>query len=441
MKLDILKEAKIILDKFNNNGYEAYIVGGCVRDLLLGKTPKDYDITTSASPKETIELFKGYKTIPTGIKYGTVTVIMNDIPIEVTTFRKEGKYIDNRKPESVEFLSSIEEDLSRRDFTINAMAYNEKVGLIDLFEGRRDLKKGIVRVVGDGKERFKEDAIRILRAYRFAGRYDFKIEEDTLAAIKQNMHLLNNVSKERIIPEIKEIFESGMDINKMDFITVLFPVIKECFNTYQNNKYHMQNVGEHTYKTFNNIDNVFHLKMTMLLHDIGKVKTKTTDAENIDHFYNHSDISREMAKNILDDFKFDNETKYKILTLIKNHDKYMAPKNKYVKEKLGEFGEELFFDLIKVRIADDESKNHELIKDNLKRFRDTEDFAKKVIRNKEPYKISDLKINGDDIKSLGFSGKEIGKILKYLLNIVIEDKDKNEKSKLIELVREYKNKG
>lgn len=438
MKLDILKEAKIILDKFNNNGFEAYIVGGCVRDLILGRTPKDYDITTNASPKETMELFKEYKTIPTGIKYGTVTVIINNTPIEVTTFRKEGKYIKNRKPESVEFLSSIEEDLSRRDFTINAMAYNEKSGLIDLFEGRQDLEKGMIRVVGDGKERFKEDAIRILRAYRFVGRYDFKIEEDTLAAIKQNMHFLNNVAKERIIPEIKEIFESGMDINKMDFITVLFPVIKECFNTYQNNKYHMQNVGEHTYKTFNNIDNVFHLKMTMLLHDIGKIKTKTTDAENIDHFYNHSDISREMAKNILDDFKFDNETKYKILTLIKNHDKYMAPKNKYVKEKLGEFGEELFFDLIKVRIADDESKNHELVKDNLKRFRDTEEFAKRVIKNKEPYRISDLKINGDYIISLGFTGKDVGEILKYLLSEVIEDKDKNDKNKLIELVREYK---
>ena len=438
MKLDILSEAKIILDKFNNNGFEAYIVGGCVRDLILGRTPKDYDITTNASPKETMELFKEYKTIPTGIKYGTVTVIINNTPIEVTTFRKEGKYIKNRKPESVEFLSSIEEDLSRRDFTINAMAYNEKSGLIDLFEGRQDLEKGMIRVVGDGKERFKEDAIRILRAYRFVGRYDFKIEEDTLAAIKQNMHFLNNVAKERIIPEIKEIFESGMDINKMDFITVLFPVIKECFNTYQNNKYHMQNVGEHTYKTFNNIDNVFHLKMTMLLHDIGKIKTKTTDAENIDHFYNHSDISREMAKNILDDFKFDNETKYKILTLIKNHDKYMAPKNKYVKEKLGEFGEELFFDLIKVRIADDESKNHELVKDNLKRFRDTEEFAKRVIKNKEPYRISDLKINGDYIISLGFTGKDVGEILKYLLSEVIEDKDKNDKNKLIELVREYK---
>ncbi|MFR6312509.1 CCA tRNA nucleotidyltransferase [Anaerofustis stercorihominis] len=438
MKLDILSEAKIILDKFNNNGFEAYIVGGCVRDLILGRTPKDYDITTNASPKETMELFKEYKTIPTGIKYGTVTVIINNTPIEVTTFRKEGKYIKNRKPESVEFLSSIEEDLSRRDFTINAMAYNEKSGLIDLFEGRQDLEKGMIRVVGDGKERFKEDAIRILRAYRFVGRYDFKIEEDTLAAIKQNMHFLNNVAKERIIPEIKEIFESGMDINKMDFITVLFPVIKECFNTYQNNKYHMQNVGEHTYKTFNNIENVFHLKMTMLLHDIGKVKTKTTDAENTDHFYNHSDISWEMAKNILDDFKFDNDTKEKILLLIKNHDKYMAPKNKYVKEKLNEFGEELFFDLIKVRIADDEAKNHELVKDNLKRFRDTEEFAKRVIKNKEPYRISDLKINGDYIISLGFTGKDVGEILKYLLSEVIEDKDKNDKNKLIELVREYK---
>ncbi|MCR2032892.1 CCA tRNA nucleotidyltransferase [Anaerofustis stercorihominis] len=438
MKLDILNEAKIILDKFNNNGFEAYIVGGCVRDLILERNPKDYDITTSASPKETMELFKEYKTIPTGIKYGTVTVIINNTPIEVTTFRKEGKYIENRRPESVKFLSNIEEDLKRRDFTINAMAYNKKVGLIDLFEGRQDLEKGIIRVVRDGKERFKEDTIRILRAYRFAGRYDFKIEEDTLTAIKQNMHLLNNVAKERILPEIKEIFESGMDINKMDFITTLFPIIKECFHTYQNNKYHMQNVGEHTYKTFNNIENVFHLKITMLLHDVGKVKTKTTDTENIDHFYNHSDISREMAKNILDDFKFDNETKYKILTLIKNHDKYMAPKNKYVKEKLNEFGEELFFDLIKVRIADDESKNHKLVKDNLKRFRDTEEFAKRVIKNKEPYRISDLKINGDDITSLGYKGKDVGKILEYLLREVIEDKNKNEKSKLIEIVREYK---
>ena len=438
MKLDILNEAKIILDKFNNNGFEAYIVGGCVRDLLLGRTPKDYDITTSASPKETIKLFKEYKVMPTGIKYGTVTVIINNTPIEVTTFRKEGKYIENRRPESVKFLSNIEEDLKRRDFTINAMAYNKKVGLIDLFEGRQDLEKGIIRVVGDGKERFKEDAIRILRSYRFAGRYNFEIEEDTLTAIKQNMHLLNNVAKERILPEIKEIFESGMDINKMDFITTLFPIIKECFHTYQNNKYHMQNVGEHTYKTFNNIENVFHLKMTMLLHDIGKVKTKTTDAENTDHFYNHSDISWEMAKNILDDFKFDNETKYKILTLIKNHDKYMAPKNKYVKEKLNEFGEKLFFDLIKVRIADDEAKNHELVKDNLKRFRDTEEFAKRVIKNKEPYRISDLKISGDDIISLGYKGKDVGQILKYLLREVIEDKNKNEKSKLIEIVREYK---
>ncbi|WP_294466670.1 HD domain-containing protein [uncultured Anaerofustis sp.] len=438
MKLNILNEAKIILDKFNNNGFEAYIVGGCVRDLILERNPKDYDITTSASPKETIKLFKEYKVIPTGIKYGTVTVIINNTPIEVTTFRKEGKYIENRRPESVKFLSNIEEDLKRRDFTINAMAYNKKVGLIDLFEGRQDLEKGIIRVVGDGKERFKEDAIRILRAYRFAGRYDFKIEEDTLTAIKQNMHLLNNVAKERILPEIKEIFESGMDINKMDFITTLFPIIKECFHTYQNNKYHMQNVGEHTYKTFNNIENVFHLKMTMLLHDVGKVKTKTTDTENIDHFYNHSDISREMAKNILDDFKFDNETKYKILTLIKNHDKYMAPKNKYVKEKLNEFGEELFFDLIKVRIADDESKNHKLVKDNLKRFRDTEEFAKRVIKNKEPYRISDLKISGDDIISLGYKGKDVGEILKYLLREVIEDKNKNEKSKLIKIVREYK---
>jgi len=438
MKLKIKKEANIILDKLNKNGYEAYIVGGCVRDLIMGIEPKDYDITTNALPDEIINVFFEYKTILTGIKYGTVTVIINDIPIEITTFRKENKYINNRKPLGVEFLSSISEDLERRDFTINAMAYNDEFGLIDLFGGCEDLKEGLIRVVGDGNKRFNEDALRILRAYRFMGRYDFKIEENTLKSIKQNLSLLNNVSKERIISELKDIFESNMDIFKMDFIPVLFPVINECFATYQNNKYHMQSVGEHIYKTFNNIDNVFHLKLTMLFHDIGKVKAKTTDADNVDHFYNHSDISGEMAKKILDDFKIDNDTKYKVLTLIKNHDKYMAPEKRYIKEKLNEFGEELFMDLINVRIADDKAKNIILVKDNLIRFEETYRLTEEIIKNREPYKISHLEIDGEDIMSLGFRGKQVGDILSFLLKEVIDDSEKNKKDLLIKLIPDNK---
>lgn len=435
MDLKIDKKADFILNKLKEKGFEGFIVGGCVRDLILGNTPKDYDITTNAKPNEIINTFKDYKTILTGIKYGTVTVVIDKTPFEITTYRKENEYINNRKPKSVEFLSSIDEDLYRRDFTINSMAYNNDKKLIDLYDGLNDIKKGIIRAIGNKDEKFEEDAIRILRAYRFAGRYGWKIEEETKKSMIKNMNLLNNIAKERIIPELKEIFESGMDIYDMDFIKTLFPVINDCFNTYQNNKYHMRSVGEHIYNTFNNIDNVFYLKMTMLLHDIGKVDTKTTDENNVDHFYNHADISREKARIILNNFKFDNENKHKILTLIEYHDKYMAPEPKYIKKMLNKIGEDLFFDLIKVRVADDTAKNHELVKNNLKLFKETEALAKKIINEKQPYNIKDLDISGKDIIKLGYEGKEIGEILNYLLNKVLEDSSVNKKEKLINLIQ------
>ncbi len=435
MDLKIDKKADFILNKLKEKGFEGFIVGGCVRDLILGNTPKDYDITTNAKPNEIINTFKDYKTILTGIKYGTVTVVIDKTPFEITTYRKENEYINNRKPKSVEFLSSIDEDLYRRDFTINSMAYNNDKKLIDLYDGLNDIKKGIIRAIGNKDEKFEEDAIRILRAYRFAGRYGWKIEEETKKSMIKNMNLLNNIAKERIIPELQEIFESGMDIYDMDFIKTLFPVINDCFNTYQNNKYHMRSVGEHIYNTFNNIDNVFYLKMTMLLHDIGKVDTKTTDENNVDHFYNHADISREKARIILNNFKFDNENKHKILTLIEYHDKYMAPEPKYIKKMLNKIGEDLFFDLIKVRVADDTAKNHELVKNNLKLFKETEALAKKIINEKQPYNINDLDISGKDIIKLGYEGKEIGEILNYLLNKVLEDPSVNKKEKLINLIQ------
>lgn len=435
MDLKIDKKADFILNKLKEKGFESFIVGGCVRDLILGNIPKDYDITTNAKPNEIIDTFKDYKTILTGIKYGTVTVVIDKTPFEITTYRKENEYINNRKPKSVEFLSSIDEDLYRRDFTINSMAYNNDKKLIDLYDGLNDIKNGIIRAIGNKDEKFEEDAIRILRAYRFAGRYDWEIEEETKKSMIKNMNLLNNIAKERIIPELKEIFESGMDIYDMDFIKTLFPVIKDCFNTYQNNKYHMRSVGEHIYNTFNNIDNVFYLKMTMLLHDIGKVDTKTTDENNVDHFYNHADISREKARIILNNFKFDNENKHKILTLIEYHDKYIAPEPKYIKKMLNKIGKDLFFDLIKVRIADDSAKNHELVKNNLKLFKETETLAKKIINEKQPYNIKDLDISGKDIIKLGYEGKEIGEILNYLLNKVLEDPSVNKKEKLINLIQ------
>lgn len=437
MDLKIDKKAQFIIDKLNSNGFEGYIVGGCVRDLIIGNTPKDYDITTTARPNQIIEVFKEYKTILTGIKYGTVTVIIDKTPFEVTTFRAEGKYINSRRPETVNFLSDIKEDLYRRDFTINSLAYaNGK--LIDLYGGVDDIKNKTIRAVGNIDEKFKEDALRILRAYRFMGRYNWEIEEKTKKAMLDNMPLLNNISKERILTELREIFESGMDIYKMDFIPTLFPIINKCFNTYQNNIYHMQTVGDHIYHTFNNIENKFDLKMTMLLHDIGKVYAKTTDKNNIDHFYMHGDISREMSTKILNDFKFDKKTKDKILILIENHDKYMMAEKEYIKRSLNKFGKETFLDLIKVRIADDMAKNQDLVKANIEIFNKTTKLTKKILEDKEPYKLSHLDINGNEIQNLGYEGKDVGMILNRLLDIVIKDKTLNKKDKLVEIIKKNK---
>lgn len=273
MKFDLKMDygSKTIINKLMENGYEGYIVGGCVRDLIMGITPKDFDITTDCTPDKVTEIFKdSFNVIPTGEKYGTVTIIIDKIPYEVTTYRKEGDYKDNRHPEKVEYQSELSFDLARRDFTINAMAYNEKDGLVDLYGGVLDVKNKILRAVGDANIRFNEDALRIIRAYRFASRYNLTIERKTLSAIYINLHLLKTIASERIIKELKEIFENDYDIFNMAFIEVLIPELSKCFECEQNTKYHLYSVGEHIYNSFNEVKPVFHLKLAMLLHDIRK---------------------------------------------------------------------------------------------------------------------------------------------------------------------------
>lgn len=444
MKLEFDETAKLILNILNSNGHKAYIVGGCVRDLIMGFTPKDYDIATSAKPEETLSIFDNlnyqnhkFKALPTGIKYGTITVITNHEPYEITTFRGEADYKDSRRPEKISFETSINKDLSRRDFTINAMAYNELDGLIDLFGGKNDINNKLIKCVGNPYARFKEDALRILRAYRFASRYNFNIEDSTLLALEKSLPYLLNISSERISSELKEIFENNYNIFKLPFMTILIPELIPCFDTTQNNDYHLYNVGEHTYKAFNNIEPIFHLKLAMLLHDIGKPQAQTTDFSGTNHFPGHAKISERMAVEIMQRLRLSNDTIHKVKTLIKYHDCKIAPDKITLKTLMRDIGYQLTADLIKVKIADEQAKNPKTTAINIDNLNEVAKLLKSV--KDEPYSLNALDVNGNDIKiALQLdNGKKIGEILNYLLDIVIHTPELNHKDLLLKKAKDY----
>src|SRR5471030_2394585 len=317
MKIEIPKDVKFIICTLINNGYEAYVVGGCVRDSLLNKTPKDWDITTKPKPEEVIKLFD--KVVLTGLKHGTVTVIINKYGYEVTTYRTDGEYEDNRHPKEVQFVSSLKEDLARRDFTINAMAYNEKDGLVDYFAGIQDLNDQIIKTVGEPKKRFDEDALRMLRAIRFSAQLNFKIDEIVLGTIKELKDNIKNISKERIREEFNKILISNPRkieiLKECEILEYIIPVINNIYNFNQNSPYHIYDLYNHMIAATEAIEPIIYLRLTMLLHDLGKIETKTTDENGISHYYAHAKQSVEMAGNILTDLKYDNDTINKVLTL------------------------------------------------------------------------------------------------------------------------------
>lgn len=431
--------SKTIINKLMANGYEGYIVGGCVRDLIMGITPKDFDITTDCTPNEVIEIFKdSFNVIPTGKKYGTVTIIIDKIPYEVTTYRKEDEYKDNRHPEKIEYQNELSFDLARRDFTINAMAYNERDGLIDLYRGVLDIKNKVLRAVGDANIRFNEDALRIIRAYRFTSRYDLTIERKTLSAIYINLHLLKTIANERIVKELKEIFENGYDIFNMPFIEVLIPELSECFECEQNTKYHLYNVGEHIYKSFNEVKPVFVLKLSMLLHDIGKPYVKTTDDNGCDHFYNHSQKSKEIANIVLRRLKIDNKTRKRVLTLVEYHDIKFKCDKFNIKCMLNKLSKEVFDDLMQIRLADEKAKNLKYTKENIDLIEKCIKLKEEIIRNDEVYSIKQLDITGDDIKKeFKVKGEIIGRTLDRLLEVCMADSSLNKKEILLEKAKEF----
>lgn len=435
--LEISKGARVALDILHAHGYEAYLVGGCVRDMVMGVRAHDYDITTSATPNQMKASFLGQRIIETGIKHGTLTFVYEKEPIEITTYRIEGEYKDNRHPESVVFTTELRSDLCRRDFTMNALVYNEREGIIDLFGGLDDIKSKLVRAVGEPEKRFTEDALRILRGMRFASTLGFEIEEKTRAAMIKCAPLLKSISGERINCELSKLLVGknvgGVLRSCREVFEVILPVIKQMNGFLQHTKYHIYDVWEHTVRTVENIEPKAHLRLTMLLHDTGKPSKFTMDAHGVGHFYGHGNVSCEIAKEFLDKYKYDNFTKARVLELIKIHDTPIEPDRVLIKKRINRLGKDTFFELLRVKRADDLAKSPEYKTTGT--LDKIEDIANEIIKE-ECFTLASLKISGYDLILLGFMGREIGKALDLLLNEVIEEKIENEKDTLIKRAKE-----
>lgn len=438
MRIFLPEKVNKIIKTLENHGFSAYAVGGCIRDSLLGITPSDWDITTDAVPEDIKNIFS--KTFDTGLKHGTVSVLIDKEIFEVTTFRCDGEYRDNRHPESVSFTKSIKDDLKRRDFTVNAMAYNEKEGLIDFFDGVLDLKNKTIRCVGDADTRFSEDSLRILRAVRFAAQKGFEIEEKTRLSIIKNAELVKNLSAERVISEITKIIISDpfkiKDLYDFGVLKYIMPEMCLCFETKQNIKWHIYDVGIHSLNVVKNLEAKPYLRFAGLMHDWGKPYTKGKNEEGEDTFRNHAKVSCELAREFLNKFKFSNADKDKILRLIKYHDREIIPEKKYVKRAINDVGEDIFVDLINLKRADCLSQNLKLTSPRLESYDKYEEIYNDIISGDEAFTLKNLEINGKDLINLGFEGKKIGETLNSLLNLVIDNPEFNKKEKLLEIAKE-----
>jgi tRNA nucleotidyltransferase (CCA-adding enzyme) len=432
------KNVAFILDLLKQHNFEAFIVGGCVRDSVINRTPQDWDIATSATPQKIKELF--LKTIDTGLKHGTVTVLINDMAYEITTYRIEGKYINNRRPAAVEFTDSIEVDLSRRDFTINAMAYNPAIGLIDPFGGLDDIQAKQIKAVGVANHRFEEDALRILRAVRFSAQLGYHIEENTLHAIKKHCGLLNNISGERIRDELNKILLADPMIFQLlhdtGILRQIMPELDICFHTEQKHPYHIYNVGKHSLHAANSIESKLLLRWTMLLHDIGKPMAHSTDSRGNDHFYMHQKLSAEKAEIVLQRLRFDNTSIAKIKKLILEHDRQIGDTEKSVRKAIAAIGIHLFEDWIQVRLADINAQNPDKAYERITALHAINIAYDKIMAEKQCLSLKDLAITGKDLVDMGFpQGKQLGDSLNKLLDIVLEQPELNERDILLELVR------
>ena len=425
-----------ILRVLEDHGYEAFVVGGCVRDSLLGRNPNDWDITTSALPLQVKALFR--RTIDTGLKHGTVTVLMDGEPFEVTTYRVDGEYLDGRHPSEVTFTASLQEDLQRRDFTINAMAYSERKGLQDLFGGLPDLEKGLIRAVGDPAKRFGEDALRIMRAVRFAAQLGYEVEEETVQAMKELAPTLSKISAERIAAELEKLLVSPHPEKlKMAYecgiTAVILPEFDRCMETAQNNPHHKYSVGEHTIVSIGNARPDRILRYTMLMHDMGKPSCKTTDEQGIDHFYGHQEVSAQMANDILRRLKSDNETRRSVSKLVRYHDLTCGLTGKSVRKAISLIGEDLFPLYLEVKDADTRAQSDFRFQEKMDYLEEVRLLYRKILEEGDCLSLKDLAVNGKDLIAAGMKpGREIGEVLEAMYRDVIDDPEHNNKEYLME---------
>lgn len=437
-KIEIPEYVKAALEVLYHNGFEGYIVGGCVRDSLLGKKPHDFDVCTNCTPEKMAELFAGFKTVDTGLKHGTLTVIVDHKPVEITCYRSDGEYIGHRKPAKVTFESSLEEDLKRRDFTVNAMAYSEGEGLIDLYGGQDDLSRGIIRCVGEASRRFDEDALRIMRGLRFASSLGFEIEKETSKAMICQRELLKDISAERILTELKGLL-CGRNVREIllkyrEIIAVVIPELRESFDFKQNNPHHFLDVYGHICLSVENVRPEWQMRLTMLLHDIGKPRMHTVDDKGVSHFKKHQFEGAYMAEKILKRLKTDSASAKYIFELIWEHDNRIAATKKSVKRFMAQHGFDFTMDYLEVRRADTYAQSDYKRAEKLAELDEIGRLAIEIEEGQECFSLKDLAINGNDVKGLGITGQDIGLALELALNGVIDEKAENKKEELIKYI-------
>ncbi|MHC1721696.1 MAG: CCA tRNA nucleotidyltransferase [Aminipila sp.] len=440
MFINIPVDVEKIINRLEESGFEAYAVGGCIRDSLMDGKPNDWDICTSARPEQVINCFEDYHVIETGVKHGTLTVRLNGQSYEITTYRIDGEYLDNRRPENVQFVDSLREDLARRDFTINAMAYNSGKGLADYYGGCNDLKDGIIRCVGKADERFKEDALRIIRALRFASVLGFSIEKETSESIHRNKLLLDRIARERINVELGKLLcgKGVHDILKKysDILAVIIPEIEPMIGFQQNNPHHRYDVWEHTITAVENSKSEPIVRLAVLLHDIGKPECFTCDRQGIGHFYSHGEFGAKIAEKILKMLKFDNQTISNVCQLIKYHDADISENSKFIKKWLNKIGPTQFDRLLLVKEADVMGQSDYLRDKKLKKLENIQSNLRQILEEKQCFSLRDLAVNGKDLIEIGIEdGRKTGEMLNWLLEQVMENQLENRKDILINVAK------
>ncbi len=428
--------AAFVLKRLKENGFQGYGGGGCVRDSILGRSPKDWDICTDALPEEMQRTFRDQHVIETGLKHGTLTVMYDHEPYEVTTFRVDGAYTDHRHPDEVRFVTDVVDDLSRRDFTVNAMAWNPDAGVIDAFGGQDDLRRGLIRCVGEAEKRFGEDALRIMRALRFASVYGFDIEEKTAAAIHALKGTLRDVAAERIRVELAKLL-CGQGVGKMlreyaDVIFTILPQLAPMYGFDQRTPHHRYDVWEHTVRTVENAPANEVLRLTMLLHDAGKPGVFHLDENGQGHAWGHQEASAGIAEEVLKYLRVDNATQNRVILLVRQHDRPLSTERRTLLRLLHRCGEEAAYQLLDVHRADQLGKGTQPADEVERESAALRAALDEVIASAPCVTLRDMAITGHDLMRAGFpKGRELGETLQWLLNEILAERLPNEREALL----------